>query len=245
LFKLSLAVVLAIYSGSLFPAEIRVAAASNFSSAMKEIVEQFERTTDHQVKLSSGSTGKHYAQIINGAPFDAFFAADARRPELLVESGRAIEESRFTYALGRLVLWSPQAGYVDSQGEVLKQGEFRYLSVANPKLAPYGVAAQEVLQALGLWEQLSRRLVRGENIGQTYQFVRSGNAQLGFVARSQLISTDHAAGGSYWEPPQTLYTPIEQQAVKLTDNEAVGALMSFVRSETGIKIIREYGYDTP
>ena len=244
MFRFSITVLLALCSGSLFAAEIRVAVASNFSKAMKAIAGQFETITEHQVKLSFGSTGKHYAQIINGAPFDAFFAADTHRPELLEKNGHALAGSRFTYAVGKIVLWSPQPGYVDSQGNVLKQGQFRYLSMANPKLAPYGMAAQEILQTQGLWDELSVQFVRGENIAQAYQFVKSGNADLGFVAWSQLVNADHVVEGSYWTPPQSLYTPIEQQAVKLTDNEAVDALMSFIRSREGIEIIHEYGYDT-
>lgn len=229
----------------MFPDDIHVAVASNFSSTMKSIVERFEKNSEHRVILSFGSTGKHYAQIKNGAPFDAFFAADARRPQLLEQQELAVRGSRFTYALGKLVLWSPEPGYVDSVGQVLKQAQFRYLAIANPKLAPYGLAAQEVLQALGLWNEFSLRLVRGENIGQTYQFVKTGNAQLGFVSMSQLINADQLIEGSFWVPPQTLYTPIEQQAVTLNDKQAVRDLVSFMRSEAGIKLIREHGYDLP
>jgi len=243
--RIYLTLLLVINSGALFAAEISVAVASNFSDAMKTIVERFELISEHRVIPSFGSTGKHYAQIIQGAPFDAFFAADAHRARLLENDGLALTGSRYTYAIGKLVLWSPQPGTVDSQGMVLMHGRFRHLAIANPKLAPYGVAAQEILQALGLWDELSPRLVRGENIGQAYQFVRSGNAELGFVAWAQLVSTDGGAGGSYWEPPQTLYTPIEQQAVKLTDSDAIDAFMSFVRSETGKEIIRQSGYGTP
>lgn len=236
---------LALGSGPVAAAELRVAAASNFTRAMTAIARVFEQNTQHRVLLSFGSTGKHYAQIRNGAPFDAFFAADARRPELLEQEGLAIPGSRFTYALGKVVLWSPQVDYVDKDGEILALGQFRHLAIANPRLAPYGVAAQQILQARGLWDELSQRLVRGENMGQAFQFVKSGNAELGFVAWSQLLLPGHPVEGSYWDVPQSLYRPIEQQAVLLKDNDAARAFISFMRSEEIIKIIQEHGYDTP
>jgi len=225
--------------------EIRVAVASNFTDAITSIAARFEARTSHKVALIFGSTGKHYAQIRNGAPFDAFFAADRRRPEVLEQEGAAVPASRFTYALGKIVLWSPEAGYVDATGSVLDRGEFRHLAIANPGLAPYGKAAQEVLQARGLWDRLSRRLVRGENIGQAFQFVKSGNAELGFVAYSQLKRPNQPIEGSFWNVPQALYTPIEQQAVLLKDSEAARGFLSFVRSDEALMIIRDYGYETP
>lgn len=224
---------------------LRIAVASNFADIIKSIATQFEANTDHKVTLIFGSTGKHYAQIKNGAPFHAFFAADVRRPELLEKEGVALSGSRFTYAVGRIVLWSPQAGYVDPQASVLDRGDFRHLAIANPKHAPYGKAAQEVLQARGLWNQLSEHLVRGENISQTYHFVKSGNAQLGFVAYSQVKRPHQPVQGSLWEVPQALYTPIEQQAVLLKDNEGARAFLSFVRSKEALKIMHDYGYDIP
>ncbi len=226
-------------------AEIHVAVASNFSSTMLSIVRQFESKTQHKVILSFGSTGKHFSQIKNGAPFDVFFAADAHRPELLEKEGVALPGSRFTYAIGKLVLWSPKAGYIDSQAGILQHGDFRYLAIANPKLAPYGKAAREILQARRLWKRLQRRMVRGENIAQTLQFIKSGNAELGFVAYSQVKRANQPIEGSIWEVPQRLYSPIRQQAVLLTENEAARALLSFVRSEEALKMIRESGYDTP
>ena len=225
--------------------EIRVAVASNFAETMSEISGRFEAATGHKVTLISGSTGKHYAQISNGAPFDVFFAADARRPELLERAGLAEPASRFTYAVGKLVLWSPHADYVDAKAKVLERGDFRHLAIANPKLAPYGRAAQEVLRARGLWRALNSRIVRGENVGQAFQFVRSGNAELGFVAYSQLKRPDQAFQGSMWEVPQILYTPIEQQAVSLKSSNVARAFMSFVRSDEALVIIRDYGYSTP
>jgi len=240
-----LAVMMVLAGGRAMAEAIRVAVASNFVEAITVIAERFEARTDHEVTLSAGSTGKHYAQISNGAPFDAFFAADAHRPQLLEQEGVAVAGTRFTYALGKLVLWSPTAGYVDRDGRVLERGEFRHLAIANPKLAPYGRAAEEVLLAMGLWDRFGRRLVRGENIGQAYQFVSSGNAELGFVAYSQVRRPGRAIEGSWWNVPQTLYTPIEQQAVLLKDGEAARAFLSFVRSDEALEIIRDYGYDTP
>ncbi len=225
--------------------EIRVAVASNFIRAISAAAERFEQDSGHKVILAFGSTGKHYAQIRNGAPFDAFFAADVRRPKLLEKEGLAVPGSRFTYAVGKLVLWSPDTAFVDAQGKVLEQGEFHHLAIANPKLAPYGLAAREVLQARGLWNDMDKRLVRGENIGQTFQFVASGNAELGFVAMSQLMRPGQAVEGSHWDVPPALYGPIEQQAVLLKDKEAARAFMSFVRSAAAIRIIRDHGYEVP
>ena len=225
--------------------EIRVAVASNFRPALAVVAERFQQRSGHEVVLIPGSTGKHYAQILNGAPFDAFFAADAERPQRLEEEGRSVPGSRFTYAVGRLVLWSPDAGLVDADGEVLKSDAFRHLAIANPQLAPYGAAARSVLQALGLWEALTPRLVRGENIAQTFQFVISGNAQLGFVARSQLEAPGQEFGGSSWLPPPQIYPPIEQQAVLLRDSPAGRTFMTFMQGEEARAIVRAYGYDSP
>jgi molybdate transport system substrate-binding protein len=225
--------------------ELRVATASNFRNAMVALVREFEQASGLPVEPVYGSTGKLYAQIINGAPFDALFAADTNRPERLEQDGLAVPGSRFTYARGRLVLWSPQAGYVDEQGRVLEQKNFRRLAIANPELAPYGAAARDVLEALGLWQQLGQRLVQGENIGQAFLFVRSGNAELGFVAWSQLVSGPQPVEGSFWLVPENLYTPVEQQAVALTDTDATRAFLSFVRSTEAAGIIRDHGYATP
>lgn len=225
--------------------EIHVAVASNFTEAIKSIAGRFEASTGHRVTLISGSTGKQYAQIINGAPFDAFFAADVRRPKLLEEEAIARPGSRFTYAIGKVILWSPKAGYVDNNIKVLEQENYRYLAIANPKLAPYGKAAQEVLQAHGLWDALQGRMVRGENIGQAFQFVKSGNAELGFVAYSQVKRPGHPIEGSFWEVPQSLYSPIEQQAVLLKDSDTARAFLLFVKSDESLDIIRGFGYGTP
>ncbi len=225
--------------------EISVAVASNFRDAGKGIASHFERLSGHKVILVFGSTGKHYAQIKNGAPFEVYFAADALRPKLLEAEGVAQPGSRFTYAIGKLVLWSPKGNAVDPGGNVLEQGDYRHLAIANPRLAPYGKAAQEVLQRRGLWQALQDRFVRGENIGQTFQFVMSGNAELGFVSFSQIKRPGRPTAGSWWEIPQSLYSPIEQQAVLLQDNAPARAFLAFVRSEEALKIIRSYGYGTP
>jgi molybdate transport system substrate-binding protein len=225
--------------------EVRIAVASNFRPAMTAAAARFEESSGHRIVLIPGSTGKHYAQIVNGAPFDAFFAADSRRPRLLESERRIVPGSRFTYAIGTLVLWSPTESLVDPAGAVLRTATFDHLAIANPELAPYGAAARQVLQALGLWEALAGRLVRGENINQAFQFVVSGNAQLGFVARAQLVNPDRARHGSAWEPPQSLYDPIAQQAVLLRDSPAARAFMSFMRSQEAGALVRRYGYDVP
>ena len=225
--------------------EIRVAVASNFANALREMSAVFTHKTGHKVKISTGSTGKHYAQIKNGGPFDIFFAADTRRPELLDKEGLAVVGSRFTYARGKLVLWSPQKDLVDNEGRVLELGNFTYLAVANPKLAPYGKAAQQVLQKRGLWNSFRKRMVRGENIGQTFQFVKSGNAPLGFVAASQVKRGGVISEGSFWEVPEEYYSAINQQAVLLKNNEVAQSFISFVRSEEGLSIIRDFGYEAP
>ncbi len=224
---------------------IRVAVASNFAGAARKIVERFEARVDHQVDLSLGSTGKHYAQIVHGAPFDAFLAADAWRPELLERDGLARSGSRFTYARGRLVLWSATVGLVDPGGRVLDQGEFRHLAIAHPELAPYGRAAREVLTALGRWDALAARLVRGEDVGQAFQFVASGNAELGFVSYSQVRQLEGSIDGSLWQVPENLYSPIEQQAVLLSDREAARAFLRFLRGAEALEIIRDAGYGAP
>jgi len=226
--------------------EVRIAVASNFATASEAIARRFEETSGHQVTLVFGSTGKHYAQIRNGAPFEVFFAADARRPEMLESAGLTVRESRFTYAIGRLVLWSPEEGYVDTEGRVLDSGDFRHLAIANPELAPYGRAAQEMLQSRGLWASLERRLVRGENIGQTFQFVKSGNAELGLVALSQLTSPERESkAGSRWVVPEHLHTPVEQQAVLLRDTAGARSFLEFIKSGEARSIIRSHGYQTP
>jgi molybdate transport system substrate-binding protein len=222
--------------------ELRVAVATNFAAAMSALVERFEETTGHTVLVSAGSTGAHYAQIKSGAPFDAFFAADVERPRRLEAEGAAIAGSRLLYAVGRLALWSNRVGYVDGQGTVLENGDFRHLAIANPELAPYGAAAREVLAARGVWDRLQPRLVTGQDIGQTYSFIKTGNAELGFVAWAQLCRPGEPIAGSYWLVPESLHRPIEQEAVLLRDTAAARALLEFVRGAEARAIIRSFGY---
>jgi molybdate transport system substrate-binding protein len=225
--------------------EIRIAVAANFAPTLAKITRAFEEKTGHQVILASGSTGRHYAQIINGAPFDAFFAADAARPRLLEEAGIGITNSRYSYAVGRLVLWSPQPGLVDDKGAILSSNRFRRLAIANPRLAPYGSAAKEVLQGMLQWEKLQDKLVQGENINQAFQFVHSGNAQLGFIAASQLAGRGKLASGSRWFVPAKMYTPILQQAIQLTNSDIARQFMEFALTSEAREIITKNGYDLP
>lgn len=225
--------------------EIHIAAASNFSGALKEISKHFEAQTGHTVILSFGSSGRHYAQIINAAPFDIYFSADVKRPALLDEKGLIQAGSRFTYAIGKLVLWSPQKNQIEQNGRILYQDSFRHLAIANPKLAPYGRAAQQVLTQYNLWTKLRQRMVRGENIGQTFQFVKSGNAQLGLVAYSQIKTPGKTIEGSYWLVPESLYEPIKQQAVLLKNNNTARAFLDYIKQDEALTIIRAFGYGLP
>lgn len=225
--------------------EVRVAVAANFSAPMERIAAAFARDTGHKAVISSGATGKFYAQIRNGAPFEVLLSADDTTPAKLEQEGLAVAGSRFTYAIGRLALWSPQPGYVDPQGEILKKGGFRHMAVANPKLAPYGRAAQEVLEKKSLWQPLQPRLVQGENIAQAWQFVASGNAELGFVALSQLKTEGGDLPGSLWIVPAALHAPIRQDAVLLAKGKAAEQLMKYLKTNKAAAIIRRYGYELP
>lgn len=225
--------------------EVRVAVAANFTAPMQDITALFARDTGHKAELSFGSTGKFYAQITNGAPFDVFLSADDKTAGRLVSDGRAVGTTLVPYALGSLVLWSPTEGMVDAEGKVLATGNFAHLAVANPKLAPYGAAAMQTLDKLGLARKLEPKLVMGENIGQTYQFVHTGNAQLGFVALSQVMKDRKIAKGSAWRVPANMHTPIRQDAVVLQrgkDNPAAAALMAYLNSDAAHTIMKSYGY---
>ncbi|HIK81140.1 MAG TPA: molybdate ABC transporter substrate-binding protein [Porticoccaceae bacterium] len=225
--------------------EIRVAVASNFATAMKALTVEFEKTTAHHVVLSFGSTGKHYAQIKNGAPFDVFLAADAARPALLEELGIALIGSRTTYARGKLVLSTSKPDINDIKETLLNSQDIRHLALANPKLSPYGLGAKQVMVKLDIWPKLQTKLVRGENIAQTFQFVHSGNAELGFVAYSQAVNPKRSVQGSFWIPPQSLYSPIDQQAVLLNDKQASKDFLRFLEGSLARQIIQNYGYDLP
>lgn len=237
---------LAALTGSLYAAEARVAVAANFAEPIKAVAAVLEKTTGHTLKITVGATGGLYAQIRNGAPFDVMLAADTRTPAQLEADGLAQPDSRFTYATGKLVLWSADAAKVDAQGAVLKGGGFRKLAIANPKTAPYGAAAVEVMNKLGLTAALTPKLVQGESIGQTYNFAHTGNAEIAFVAMSQVLDGGRLKSGSMWVVPQTLYAPIRQDAVLLkraANNEAAVALMKLLQSANIKTLIRSHGYD--
>lgn len=226
--------------------EASVAVAANFTVPMQKIAAAFEQQTGHKASLAFGSTGKFHAQIRNGAPFHVLLAADDETPLRLEREGHVAPGSRFTYATGRLVLWSATPGLVDPQGEVLRKGSFRRLAIADPKLAPYGAAAMQALDKLGLAQALAPRLVQGESIGQTFQFVATGNAELGFVALSQVMTEGRIGKGSAWLVPAQLHAPIRQDAALLAQarhNPAAVALMDFLRSEPARAIIRAHGYE--
>lgn len=225
--------------------QVNVAVAANFVTPMKAIAAEFTADTGHTVQLTSGSTGKFYAQITNGAPFDVLLAADEETPAKLAREGLGVDGSRFTYAIGTLVLWSPREGVVDAEARVLREGRFRKLAIANPRVAPYGRAATEVLANMGLLNDLEPHFVLGENIAQAYQFTATGNADLGFVALSQVMKDGRMAGGSYWIVPAEAHAPIRQDALLLTfgrDNPAARALLNYLRSDKARAIIRAYGY---
>lgn len=225
--------------------DVQVAVAANFTALMKIIAADFEKASGHKAALSFGATGKFYAQIKNGAPFDVLLAADDEIPAKIEKEGLGVPGSRFTYAIGKLVLWSAKPGYVDDKGDLLKKGNFEHIALGNPKLAPYGAAAVEVMTRLGLMNALEPKFVQGENIAQTYQFVSTGNAELGFVALSQVYEDGKLKSGSGWIVPATMHSPIRQDAVLLTrgkDNPAAVALLQYLKSEKAKGVIKSYGY---
>ena len=225
--------------------QIQIAVASNFMAPMKVIAANFEQRTGHQVQLSFGASGKFYAQIRNGAPFHLFLSADQEKPIALERDGLVVPDSRFTYALGSLVLWSSKSDFIDGEASVLRRGQFNKLALANPKLAPYGVAAVQVLEKLNLRQTTESKWVQGENIAQTFQFVSTGNAELGFVALSQVIDNGELKTGSAWLIPEALYQPIRQDAVWLQqgeNSEAAKALWQFLQSESARQLIKRFGY---
>lgn len=233
--------------GRAHAAEVQVAVAANFSAPMQKIAQAFEQDSGHKLTLAFGSTGKFYAQIKNGAPFQLLLAADDTTPARLVAEGLGLADSRFTYATGRLLLWSKQPGLVDEQGAVLKKaGAFERIALADPKLAPYGAAAVQALGKLGLLEALTPKFVQGESIAQTYQFIATENAALGFVALSQVQVDGRIAQGSAWLVPANLHEPIHQDALLLNagrGNPAAAALLQYLRGDKARAIIRAYGYE--
>jgi molybdate transport system substrate-binding protein len=227
---------------------VRVAVAANFATPLKLLMRRFEQESGYQALLSVGATAKLYAQIQSGAPFDVLLAADTDTPVRLEQEHAAVPGSRFTYATGRLILWSAQGNTVDAHGDVLKNGDFKHLAIAAPQLAPYGAAALQTLTRLGHLERLRPRLVMGESIGQTYSFVASGNAELGFVALSQVYENGQLTGGSGWIVPTHLHSPLRQEAVLLArakNNPAAIALLAFLKSDSSRTVIRSFGYETP
>jgi molybdate transport system substrate-binding protein len=232
--------------GTAHAGEVQVAVAANFAGPMEKLAAQFQKDTGHKAIVASGATGKFYAQIRNGAPFEVLLSADDETPARLEAEGQVVAKSRFTYAVGRLVLWSAKANYVDATGAVLKTGTFTHLAIANPKTAPYGAAAVAVIDKLGLTARLQPRLVQGENIAQAFQFASTGNAELGFVAQAQVWRDGKFTAGSGWIVPATMHAPIRQDAALLTrgaKNPAAQALLDYLRSDKAKALIRAYGYE--
>lgn len=226
--------------------EVVVAVAANFKAPMVKIAQLFEQDTAHKAVLSFGATGKFYTQIRNGGPFHILLAADDETPAKIARDGLGVAGTRFTYAIGKLVLWSKQAALVDPRGDVLNSDKFQRLAIADPKLAPYGQAAIETMTQLGVLQHIHAKLVQGENISQAYQFAATGNAQLGFVALSQVFEKGQIKDGSAWVVPQSLYQPIRQDAILLGNakgNQAALSLLSYLKSEKAQQVIRAHGYE--
>lgn len=225
--------------------ETTIAVAANFTDVTRQLAELFEQDTGHTIKVSFGSTGKLYAQIEHDAPFEVFLAADSKRPQLAEEKGLGVAGTRFTYASGRLVLWSPTPNLFENGKQYLADGNFRHLAIANPRTAPYGLAAQQMLTGLDLWQPLQGKLVRGESISQTFQFAATGNAEAGLVALSQVRGWKDQ-NGTTWEVPAHYHEPIHQQVILLKkgkDNPAARAWLEFLRSDQAVELIKSYGYD--
>ena len=234
------------FSGPASAGEAYIAVAANFAEVTELLAQRFEKETGHKLRVTTGSSGKLYAQISNGAPFDVFLSADQARPKRLEQEGKTVAGSRFTYATGQLSLWSADPTLIGTSGPAaLKQAGFRSLAIANPKLAPYGLAAREALKALKLWRGLQNKIVMGQNVGQTFALIASGNAELGLVARSYVISPRNKSRGSRWDVPSSLHSPVRQDAVLLSraaDNPAAFAFLQFLKSQETIRVIRQFGY---
>lgn len=241
-----LATLLAVFAvGAAQADEVQVAVAANFTAPIQAIAADFEKDTGHKLVAAYGATGQFYTQIKNGAPFEVFLSADDTTPEKLEKEGDTVKGSRFTYAIGTLALWSAKEGYVDAKGEVLKKNEYQHLSIANPKAAPYGLAATQVLEKLKLTEATNTKIVEGQNITQAYQFVSTGNAELGFVALSQIFKDGKVTSGSAWIVPASMHDPIKQDAVILNkgkDNAAAKALVEYLKGPKAAAVIKSYGY---
>ena len=242
----ALASLIAVFAfGSAQADEVQVAVAANFTAPIQAIAADFEKDTGHKLVAAYGATGQFYTQIKNGAPFEVFLSADDTTPQKLETEGDTVKGSRFTYAIGTLALWSAKEGYVDSKGEVLKTSQYQHLSIANPKAAPYGLAATQVLEKLQLTDATKAKIVEGQNITQAYQFVSTGNAELGFVALSQIYKDSKVSSGSAWIVPATLHDPIKQDAVILNkgqDSVAAKALVDYLKGPKAAAVIKSYGY---
>ncbi|MFA6922528.1 MAG: molybdate ABC transporter substrate-binding protein [Gallionella sp.] len=228
--------------------EVSVAVASNFAAPMKRIVALFRKESGHTVKVSTGASGKLYAQIKGGASFDAFLSADEELPRLLIQEGLAVTGSRFVYATGHLVLWSAQPGLVDNKGAVLNKGNFNTLAIANPWFSPYGVAAKETLGKLTMWNAIQEKLDKGEDVTQTYQLAATEKVDLAFIALSQVMQGGHVTGGSWWLVPSELHKPIRQSAVLLSgakDQAATRAFLAYLTSEEARAVMQGFGYELP
>ena len=226
--------------------EVQVAVAANFTAPIQAIAADFEKDTGHKLVAAYGATGQFYTQIKNGAPFEVFLSADDTTAQKLESEGATVKGSRFTYAVGTLALWSAKEGYVDAKGDVLKKNQFKHLSIANPKTAPYGLAATQLLAREGLSDQVKDKLVEGQNITQAYQFVSTGNAELGFVALTQIYKDGKVTGGSAWIVPASLHDPIKQDAVILNkgkDSAAAKALVDYLKGPKAAAVIKSYGYE--
>ncbi len=225
--------------------EVQVAVAANFTAPIQAIASDFEKDTGHKLIAAYGATGQFYTQIKNGAPFEVFLAADDSTPEKLEKEGEIVPGSRFTYAIGTLALWSAKDGYVDDAGKVLEENTFKHLSIANPKAAPYGLEATQVLAKMGLNDKVKDKIVEGQNITQAFQFVSTGNAELGFVALSQIYKDGKVSSGSAWIIPEAMHDPIKQDAVILkkgANNPAAKALADYLKGPKAAAIIKSYGY---
>jgi molybdate transport system substrate-binding protein len=233
-------------AGSAGAAQVQVAVAANMAEPMRRIAADFARASGHEAMVSLGSTGKLYAQVRNGAPFEVLLAADSETPARLEREGLAVPGTRFTYATGRLALWSADASTVRAQGQVLKQPPRGKLAIADPRLSPYGAAALQTLTRLGVLAAWQPRLVQGENIGQAFQFAATGNAALGFVALAQVMTDGRIARGSAWIVPENLHAPLKQDAAILKPgqaNPAAMALVDYLKGEAARSILRGYGYE--
>ncbi len=231
--------------------QLQIAVAANFLGTLQKLAPQFEASSGHTLVLSGGASGQFYNQISHGAPFDVFLSADTERPQKLEADGLTVTGTRFTYAIGKLVLWSATPALIDSEGQVLKSDKYKFVALADPKLAPYGAAAQQVLEHLGLWDSLnaSKKVVVGESIGQALQFTSSGNAEIGFVAWAQVVGDSGKPAGSWWLPAQSLYNPITQDGVVLQSTQhraAADAFMHWLRTDAKVRAaIEAAGYSLP